>query len=289
MNASGTCSTFSSTRQLAEALAAGLRRELDLTPKPGLVDRWDNGSHDDLDYALMVRSIALLEDYYFDCAAELHAGCEIERLRTLGVRTEQRMFARLGTNTHRGAIFLGGLLLAAVHSTDSQDAVTVSDAVAACAHRLFATRLPRHTKGGKVRANYGVGGIIREALDGFPSVFRIGVPALRESRRLGLGDRDALFFAMARLMQTVEDTTALRRCGAPALARLRKDGAGLEERLRAGIDPVPFLIRVNGLYRECRLTMGGVADLLGLCVAWAAFEATSARPFFYLEGCNGAC
>ena len=45
----------SSVRHLADALSIGLRVELDLTPKPGLVDRWDSGSHDDLDYRLMIR------------------------------------------------------------------------------------------------------------------------------------------------------------------------------------------------------------------------------------------
>jgi triphosphoribosyl-dephospho-CoA synthase len=262
-----------------------LRRELDLTPKPGLVDRWDNGSHDDLDYGLMTRSIALLERYYGDCATALAAGCPVERLRELGIQAEQRMLRNLGTNTHRGAIFLGGLLLGGVHAAASREVGTVSDAVAAGAYRLFATNLPRHTKGGRARSRYRVGGIVREALDGFPSVFRIGVPALREAGRLGLDDRDALFLAMARLMQTVEDTTTLRRGGPPALVRLRKDGAGLEERLRAGVDPIAFLVRINGLYRGWRLTMGGVADLLGLCIAWSTFEADFSAAISIESGC----
>jgi len=72
-------------------------------------------------------------------------------------------------------------------------------------------------------------------------------------------------------MQKVEDTTALRRCGPLGLARLRRDGARLEELLLAGLDPVPFLINANDDYRRERLTMGGVADLIGMCAAWASF------------------
>ncbi|MDQ2694154.1 MAG: triphosphoribosyl-dephospho-CoA synthase, partial [Pseudomonadota bacterium] len=82
-----------------------------------------------------------------------------------------------------------------------------------------------------------------------------------------------LYLAMARLMQTVQDTTALRRCGPPGLARLRRDGARLEGLLGAGADPVAFLIRANARYRRQRLTMGGVADLLGMSAAWTAFSA----------------
>lgn len=268
MNVSATCSKPSTLQRLAEALVTGLRLELDLTPKPGLVDQWDNGSHDDLDYALMERSIGLLEGYFRECVEALHAGCPVERLRAIGIEMERRMLTSFGANTHRGAIFLGGVLLAAVHACDSLDTATVSDAVAACAYELFAIRLPQHTKGGRIRVRYGVGGIVREALDGFPAVFRIGVPALREAERLGLDDRDALFLAMARLMQTVEDTTALRRCGPKGLVQLQRDGLRLEEILRAGVDPVPFLVLINNRYRTWRLTMGGVADLLGLCAAF---------------------
>jgi triphosphoribosyl-dephospho-CoA synthase len=72
-------------------------------------------------------------------------------------------------------------------------------------------------------------------------------------------------------MQKVEDTTALRRCGPLGLARLRRDGARLEELLLTGLDPVPFLVEANDGYRRQRLTMGGVADLIGTCAAWALF------------------
>lgn len=258
----------STTACLAEALSAGLRSELDLTPKPGLVDRRDSGSHDDLDYHLMCRSITLLERYFADCVGALHAGHDIERLRELGLLAEQRMFARLGTNTHRGAIFLGGLLLGAVHVAAGTEPRVVSDAVAECAQRLFAQRLPHGTTGEAVRARYRVGGIVSEALNGLPAVFAVGVPALQGARRRGLSDRDSLYVAMARLMQTVEDTTALRRCGPAGLARLRRDGARLERLLDEGDDPIPFLVECNRHYRARRLTMGGIADLLGICVAW---------------------
>ena len=61
---------------------------------------------------------------------------------------------------------------------------------------------------------------------------------------------------MARLMQTVEDTTALRRCGPAGLAQLRRDGVRLEELVVAERDPIPFLITANDDYRRQRLTMG---------------------------------
>lgn len=260
---------MSGIRQLAEQLAWGLRRELALTPKPGLVDRWDNGSHPDLSYDLMQRSIDLLEDYYRAFAAGLEAGLAAAALRELGVAAEAQMLERFATNTHRGAVFLGGLLLAGRHRAGEG---AIGPAVAAFAGELFADRLPAATHGARMRARYGVGGIVGEALAGLPALFQVGVPALHEAARLGLADDHGLYLTMARLMQTVQDTTALRRCGPPGLARLRRDGARLEGLLRAGADPTPFLIRANAGYRRQRLTMGGVADLLGMSAAWAAFS-----------------
>ena len=37
-----------------------LWQELELTPKPGLVDRLNNGAHHDMDHALFVRSITAI-------------------------------------------------------------------------------------------------------------------------------------------------------------------------------------------------------------------------------------
>src|SRR5690349_21508598 len=202
-----TCLPASSTRRLADCLTAGLRLELDLTPKPGLVDRRDSGSHPDLSHGIMNRSVEQLGEYFADYAAALEAGACATDLRRLGMAAEARMSARFGTNTHRGAIFLGGLMLTGLHRAASSDTMAVSRAIGAFALELFADRLPTDTTGARVRVRYGVGGIVAEALDGLPCVFRIGLPALREARQ-GLWPRDrTLYLLMARLMRTVEDTT----------------------------------------------------------------------------------
>ncbi len=261
-------SNASLTRRLSKALAEGLRQELDLTPKPGLVDLSNSGSHEDLSYGLMARSIDLLEGYFVACASALESGAEIETLRELGKTAEQAMLQRFGTNTHRGAIFLGGLLLAGVHAAGKPDGAATSAAVAAQAKRLFGKQTPTDTLGAQVRKRFKAGGVVTEALAGLPCVFELGVPALRRGIALGMTHRNALLLAMALLMQYAEDTTALRRCGTLGLAQVRADGRRLEELLMEGRTPDRFLRRADHRYRSRRLTMGGVADLLGICIAW---------------------
>ena len=257
---------------LIRALIMGVRAELDLTPKPGLVDRLDSGSHQDLDYALMVRSIDLLEEYYQECVLGLSRGQPLAWFRELGIAAEIRMLRTFGTNTHRGVIFLGSLLLIAVYEAGGVDSRMVSTAVATNSRRLFNMAMPLNTIGGETRSRYQAGGIVEEAMNGLPTLFHIGVPALQEARQQGLSPMDGQFLALARLMQTVNDTTALRRCGPAGLRRLVRDGIELEVLLRDRGDPLPLLGELNRQYRELHLTMGGVADLLAMSIAWTLFS-----------------
>ena len=256
------------TENFAGRLATGLQCELDLTPKPGLVDRWNSGSHDDLSYPILLRSVELLAQYFLRCAQALDAGAPVEHLRGLGRDTEADMLRMFSTNTHRGAIFLGALMLAGVHRASCDDAESVRVGICAAAQELFDVSVPKTTPGAAVRSRYQVGGIISEALLGLPAVFDVAVPALQCGERLGMRQRDAQLLAMSRLMQTVEDTTTLRRCGEFGLHRLRNDGRRLERTLEDGCDPIEFLVALNHDYRAARMTMGGVADLLGLAFAW---------------------
>jgi len=82
---------------------------------------------------------------------------------------------------------------------------------------------------------------------------------------------------MARLMEIVEDTTAIHRCGAAGLERIRQDGAALRKALQAGLDPVPLLAAWNEEYRRLGLTMGGVADCLALTLALERFRVAVER------------
>lgn len=267
------CSVISATERLAAALLRGLTAELTLTPKPGLVDLWDSGSHADLTLPKMLASIELLQVYFEELIAALAAGEgeEEEELIAIGRRAEARMLASLGTNTHKGAIFLGGLLVAAHARAGRGEPQALRPAVAAVAGEIIAQLDPEPSHGAIARQNYRVGGILAEAGAGLPGLFDIALPAWHAGlQRWGQPLRGG-FAMLAALMQSVEDTTALHRCGPAGLARLRRDGRTLERLLARGEDPVPLLQRLNHDYRRCNLTMGGVADLLGLAFGYLDF------------------
>ena len=131
------CLPISELERFAEALVDGLKAELFLTPKPGLVDLSDKGSHADLSLDLMLRSISLLRDYLAELAQALHRQRPLAELQQIGLAAEQRMFSQLGCNCHRGGIFLTGLLLSAYARCGSADPQALSPAVAAQAQNFF--------------------------------------------------------------------------------------------------------------------------------------------------------
>ena len=265
--------------RLAADLAAGLRRELDLTPKPGLVDRRDSGSHPDLTYPLMLTSIGEVGRAWSALARAAARGEPLRALLAQGQASERRLHEVCGTNTHKGALFVGGLLVVARrrglrdHPGPGLDGAGLEAARLEAALRhgarevarelLSGRRLPR-SHGAAARRQYGVGGVVAEALAGLPSVFEVALPAWRGAVARGLGGDLPDFTALAALMERVEDTTALHRCGPAGLARVRRDGAELRRRLAAGEDHRAFLRRANLAWRKVGLTMGGVADLLGV-------------------------
>jgi triphosphoribosyl-dephospho-CoA synthase len=254
-------------RVLASSLVAGARIELDLTPKPGLVDRLDCGSHPDLSFESMSRSIDLLPAYFGDLLDHL-SPLDLAACVEAGVRAERRMTQAIGANTHKGYIFLAGLVLLAAGTGAAPG--DLRRQVSALAERILGPRLAQDdpgrsaasSHGARVRADHAVGGIYREALLGLPSVFDVGLPMLAEERTLSDGTRHLL---MAVLMQTVEDTTAVHRCGLAGLTRLRSDGLRLQRLIEDGGDYLSWLAALNDDYRRLNLTMGGTADCMALC------------------------
>jgi holo-ACP synthase CitX len=275
------------TERLAACLVTGARVELALTPKPGLVDHHDNGSHPDLSFELMTRSIDLLPQYFdelivaFAARDPLPAGglgvrdplpAALAACVEVGRRAERRMLAEIGANAHRGYIFLAGLVL--LGSLDGEDRVRdgIRNVARAVGDLQAAEGSREDSHGAVVRERHALGGILGEALDGLPSVFEHGLPALRGRRasdgaRRGADSDQALHYTMAVLMQAVEDTTTVFRSGPEGLSRIRHDGRQLQHLIELGQAHLPWLRELNATYRGLNLTMGGVADCLALTVA----------------------
>jgi triphosphoribosyl-dephospho-CoA synthetase len=274
-------SHISEIKRFADALVAGAAMELYLTPKPGLVDLADCGSHQDLSLSRMERSLHYLAVYMEELLNSLVGGEEFTRQAAIGRRTEKKVLAGLGSNTHKGYIFLSGLFLVAKWRSLSDYGQPLRGSIVSLARAFFAQQQEISTNGRHARERFGAGGIVQEAMHSFPSLFDEALPAYLEAIRRHGCHRIASFAMMGRLMQRVEDTTALHRCGTLGLGRIRRDGRRLEEMIEAGDDYLRFLQAINREYIRMNLTMGGVADMLGL--SYAYLIASGALSIEYLS------
>ena len=268
----------SGARDLASLLARfavdALIEEAHLTPKPALVDRRGSGAHRDLDLARMLRSAHALEPTFIALARATRGQRPSAVLRSelaaLGRTGEAAMMAATnGSNTHRGAIWIIGLLVAG--ATIAQDidgtwhprSICAYGARIACFPDYAAPSLPAESNGTRVRLRYGVGGARREAQDGFPHVLEHGLPALEAARRRGHGENPARIDALLSIMVSLDDTCLLHRAGLPALEAARH---GAREVLACGgsasLAGRAALYRLDRRLVAMNASPGGAADLL---------------------------
>ncbi|MCR4712128.1 MAG: citrate lyase holo-[acyl-carrier protein] synthase [Clostridia bacterium] len=107
--------------QIAARASEALRQEVMTTPKPGLVDQNNTGSHRDMDLGTFTRSIAVLHPFWkrFFLIGRETAGLSpaetFRELKPAGVEAETAMRqATGGVNTHKGAIFTLGVICGAL-------------------------------------------------------------------------------------------------------------------------------------------------------------------------------
>ncbi len=259
--------------QLASQLSAlacqCLLDEARLAPKPGLVDSRGSGAHQDLTLELMCRSARALQPAFYAMASaawqQAPSTTLREQLGSLGREGEQAMLqASGGVNTHRGAIWAIGLLVAATAMESSQP-----QAAAVCQRAAALARLPdrllpaQPRKGEQACRHYGVGGARGEAQQGFPHITRLALPTLHASRARGDGETHARLNALLAIMSRLDDTCLLSRGGMPGLSLVQN---GAQAVLNAG--GVATLAGRRSLYQLEKhmlaqgLSPGGAADLL---------------------------
>lgn len=237
--------------------------ELELTPKPGLVDAHNNGAHNDMDFALLARSIHAITPW-FSRFNELGAECasrpvteQLRLLRPLGLACEQAMYrATGGVNTHKGGIFALSLLCFAAgrpgQITAAHLCQEVSDICQGLVARELVGRCAQATAGEKQFHRYGMTGAHGEAESGFATVRRV----------LSHWNHKDLHELLLRLMAVNPDSNLVSRGGLPGLRYVQKYAQQL---LENGWDN-QALEEMDRALTAKNLSPGGSADLLS--VGW---------------------
>ena len=266
-------------RTAANLAVRALLYEVCVTPKPGLVDRANNGSHRDMDIYTFMSSASALWPYFEACVSTgrqtaLRPAPEtLAALRPHGVRAECDMRrATGGVNTHKGAVYSMGLLCGALGRLPREawaDPAAVSAEIAAMAQGSVERELGgvtagnARTAGQRLYALYGIAGVRGEAEQGFPAVLTWGLPVLEAGLAEGKTADEAGGAALLALLAHTADTNMLARGG---MERRRET----EDRVLSALAQGPYppketLEALDRAFTAGNLSPGGSADLLSLC------------------------
>lgn len=244
---------------VADLAERALRLELDTTPKPGLVDRRDNGAHKDMDYALMSKSISALRPYLTRLAVESAKDIDPAKIKEIGIEAEKAMLkATGGVNTHKGALFCIGLSVAAASylasTTGSVEAYSFKELVSRAASEIPSAR---GTHGAEAKRSFKAVGALENARAAYPELFTDWLPYYRSLE----GDPFRCHKTLLHIMTTLDDTNILHRRGAEGLAHAEAEAARLlEDFSESGLSSLnKDFIREN-------ISPGGSADMLSLTI-----------------------
>ena len=260
----------------ARLATQALLYEVATTPKPGLVDRENSGSHRDMDFFTFQASAAALYPYFAQCVKvgreTVDAQETFRRLRLPGKLAEGEMLrATGGVNTHKGAIFSMGILCGALGRLERERWGNPGAVLAECAAMtkglvsedyVNLTLETAKTAGQKLYLQYGITGVRGQAEGGFPAVINVGLPKLEAALAAGKSINEAGCAALLAMLADTVDTNMIHRGG----YELAKKTA---EKLRMLLEKEPFpskakLEALNEEFVQKNLSPGGTADLLAM-------------------------
>lgn len=245
---------------LAHLATAALQQELATTPKPGLIDRHDNGAHSDMNHALMQRSIVALRPYFVKLAVlgfqkELPT---VENLKKIGLEAENAMLgATKGVNTHKGALFALGLALVATAHLEKNDKFSLKSLQETIIRLAADFPETLGTHGSKVVSEHRVKGALAMAREGYEQLFTDWLPLLQSLEN----DAFAYHKTLLRIMATLDDTNVYHRKGAEGVAQMKADSIALLN----DFEPKK-LEQLNQDYNAQGISPGGSADMLALTI-----------------------
>lgn len=265
---------------IAHLATQALQAELDTTPKPGLVDKDNNGAHRDMDYALMQRSIDTLHPYFvklalLGCADALPSHTAI---RDAGIEAEKAMLsATNGVNTHKGALFSMGLaVVAAAHEerkiaaneeqilkerNGGEDVLVSLQTTIKALAASFPDTNGTHGSKAKLlsKGTTAIKGALDNAREGYEMLFAEWLPFYIERRK----EHDAytLHKTLLRIMCDLDDTNVIYRTDLATAEEVKQEARALLNSFEEAV-----LKDMDRHYTTRNISPGGAADMLSLTI-----------------------
>lgn len=262
-------SVVQSPAMLAARACVALYQELALYPKPGLVSFIDNGSHRDMTAQTFLRSIHALRPYFADMVVLGGQLASFRKLQDRGIQAEADMLKVTGgINTHRGAIFMLGLLCASTGLLQARGMSLCANNLRECLQTAWGddlqqkSRQVRNTRGWLLSRQHGLRSAAEEAALGLPCVFEVGLPALHAARQHHTQADEHQRWVFLNLLAHIDDTNLVNRGGMAGLQFAREAAHRALQGLQPGASVEPVLTVLHTAFVQRNLSPGGCADAL---------------------------
>lgn len=267
---------------LADTAYDAMVNEVTVAPKPGLVDRVNSGSHEDMDRDTFVVSARVLRPHFkkfMEISRDAEFDLILPLIRKPGMDAEKDMLQSTGgANTHKGLIFSLGLLTACLvrlalglgRKPNLMDLaaleVLLQFNAEGITRELHEAEHPSH--GQRVFQEHGIMGIRREAEEGFPAALKIGLPALKRYRSIYVQPDLPELLTLMELILVTEDTNLIRRGGREGLNIMRERAQWIldQHMLWSKKQLLEELMRFDQTAIRLQLSPGGAADNLALAL-----------------------
>ena len=286
---------------IAHLATQALQAELDTTPKPGLVDKDNNGAHRDMDHALMQLSINTLHPYFVRLALLGFADTLPSHtvIRDAGIEAEKAMLAATnGVNTHKGALFSMGLAVVAAAYEEKKAAANKEErgkereegylSSLQLTIKSLAASFPdtsgTHGSKAKLLSNgtITIKGALDNAREGYEKLFAEWLPFYNERRKNH--DAHALHKTLLRIMCDLDDTNVIYRTNVATAEEVKQEARALlasfeeayaaedKEKCASAIEEkcasaeLLALKDMDRRYTARNISPGGAADMLSLTV-----------------------
>lgn len=273
-------------KTIAEKAVRAILYEVTTSPKPGLVDRFNNGAHSDMDFFTFMASSSAISNGFYEIAefASKYKGKPedlLVHLRPIGIEMEKLMFrATNKVNTHKGIVFSLGILTAAAVKVSEQEELTTARIIEYCKRMTGGLTLElSHDDGGpdthgkKTFKSYGTLGIRGEVEKGFPTVVKFGLDALKKTYYTLECKNDLFLQVLFTLMSVCEDSNILSRHDPETLEEVQVvaknfiESGGMNQK-----DVHKKIKELDDVFIKRHISPGGSADLLAVTIFFGLIE-----------------
>jgi len=278
--------------KLSQLSLKALLDEVNTTPKPGLVDLNNNGSHKDMNINLFKNSAISLFPFFKEFVSlginnkEKEPNLFFQDLRELGKHAEIEMLkATNNINTHKGTLFIFSIVLSSLgwlYANNKQYSRlllinTIKDLSISLADDFDNLEgKSEFTNGEKIYIENKVMGIRGEALLGFSSVLDFSINKFIFYLNTTKSFNESGVKTLLELIIKIKDTTLIHRSNYETLLKIQEQ---VKKLLKEEKNIIEATLKLDKTFIDLNLSVGGCADLLALTYFIYFFEDSFDKNF----------